>query len=150
MQKLCYPRTVKHIKKYWQIIFPILVMILIWNFSAQNGEDSDNISLGFAAKLGLPNGVVRKIAHFTIYAVLGAMLINFFRSIKHRKIIGFKYTIISLAIAATYSCIDEFHQSFIPERDGNPLDIVIDSLGACAGIAIYIAIYSFIKSKHKK
>ena len=140
----------KYIKKYWQIVFPIIIMILIWSFSAQNGEESDGISLGLAAKLGLPNGVVRKIAHFTIYAALGVALINFFRSIKHKKIIGFKYTIISLAIAATYSCIDEFHQSFIPERDGNPLDILIDSLGTLAGISIFIVFYSIYHARKQK
>jgi VanZ family protein len=57
---------------------------------------------------------------------------------------------LSILIAAIYSCIDEYHQSFIPDRDGNPIDILIDSLGAMAGISAYIAAYSFARAKHKK
>lgn len=140
----------KFIKRYWQIVFPILIMLLIWSFSAQNGESSDSLSIPLAEKLGLTNGIVRKIAHFIIYAMLGASLANFFRSTEGKKFPSLKAIILSLLIAVIYSSIDEYHQSFIPERDGNPIDILIDSLGATAGICAFIAIYSFIKSKHKK
>ena len=140
----------KFIKRYWQIIFPILIMLLIWSFSAQNGEESDGVSLVFAAKLGLTNGIVRKIAHFIIYALLGASLANFFRSIEGKKFPSLKAMILSLVIAVFYSSIDEYHQSFIPERNGNPIDILIDSLGASAGISAFIAIYSLLRAKHAK
>lgn len=139
----------KFIKRHWQIIFPILIMLLIWSFSAQNGESSDSLSIPLAAKLGLTNGVVRKIAHFLIYALLGAALVNYFRSINDKKFPTLKPLILSIFIAIIYSSIDEYHQSFIPERDGNPIDIVIDSLGAIAGISAYIAAYSFSCVKRK-
>jgi VanZ family protein len=140
----------KYIKPYWQIIFPILIMLLIWSFSAQNGESSDGISIPLALKLGLTNGVVRKIAHFIIYALLGASLANFFRSIEGKKFPKLKAIILSVLIAVIYSCIDEYHQSFIPDRDGNPVDILIDSLGATAGISAYIAAYSLYRVKRAK
>ena len=140
----------KHIKHYWQIIFPILVMLLIWSFSAQNGESSDSLSIPLAEKLGLTNGAVRKIAHFLIYAMLGASLTNFFRSIEGKKFPKLKAILLSILIAIAYSCIDEYHQSFIPDRNGNPIDVLIDSLGAIAGISAYIATHSLIRTKHKK
>jgi VanZ family protein len=139
---------VKYIKKYWQIVFPILIMLLIWSFSAQNGESSDSLSIPLAEKLGLTNGIVRKIAHFIIYAMLGASLANFFRSTEGKKFPSLKAIILSLLIAVIYSSIDEYHQSFIPERDGNPIDILIDSLGATAGICTFIATYSLLRIKH--
>ena len=140
----------KYLKRYWQIIFPILIMLLIWSFSAQNGDSSDSLSIPLAAKLGLTNRVVRKIAHFLIYAMLGASLANFFRSVEGKQFPKFKDILASILVAVVYSCIDEYHQSFIPDRDGNPIDILIDSLGAIAGISAYIAFYCFARSKHKK
>lgn len=139
----------KYVKKYWQIIFPILIMLLIWSFSAQNGDDSDSVSLTLAAKLGLSNGVVRKIAHFLIYAMLGASLANYFRSINQKKFPNIKDIVLSLLIAFIYSCIDEYHQSLIPGRDGNRVDIIIDSLGACAGISAYVSSYFFYLANRK-
>lgn len=140
----------KFVKRYWQIVFPILIMLLIWSFSAQNGESSDSLSIPLAEKLGLTNGIVRKIAHFIIYAMLGASLANFFRSTEEKKFPSLKAIILSLLIAVIYSSIDEYHQSFIPERDGNPIDILIDSLGALAGICAYISAYCLCHTKRSK
>jgi len=137
----------KTIKRYWQIIFPIIIMIIIWSFSSQNGEESDSVSLAFAAKLGLSNGVVRKIAHFIIYSALGASLVNFFRSLKPKRFPNWKPVLVSLVIATVFSTFDEYHQSFIPGRDSNPRDIIIDTLGAIAGFCIFIAIFCLIKRK---
>ena len=137
----------KNLRRYWQIIFPIIVMLIIWNFSAQNGDESDGVSLAFAAKLGLSNGVTRKIAHFLIYSILGLTLANFFRSLKPKKFPNLKALIFSLIIAVIYSSVDEYHQSLIPGRDGNPTDIIIDSLGTIAGICIFTAIICFIRQK---
>lgn len=140
----------KYLKHYWQFIFPILIMILIWNFSAQNSTESDSISIPLAAILGLSNGVVRKLAHFTIYLVLGVSLTNAFRSLKPKKFPKLKPLIISAVIALIYASLDEYHQSFIPGRDGNPQDIIIDTLGAIAGICIFVAIFCRIKQKKHK
>ena len=140
----------KFIKRYWQFIFPILIMILIWNFSAQNSTESDSISIPLAAMLGLSNGVMRKIAHFTIYLILGASLANAFRNLKPKKFPTFKPLVISLVIAVIYAAFDEYHQSFIPGRDGNPADILIDGLGALAGICVFVTIFCAIKQKKAK
>lgn len=140
----------KFIKRYWQFIFPILIMILIWSFSAQNSAESDGISIPLAAMLGLSNGTMRKIAHFTIYLVLGVALTNAFRSLKPKKFPNLKPLILSASIALIYASLDEYHQSFIPGRDGNLRDIIIDTLGAIAGICIYVIIFCKIKQKRHK
>lgn len=140
----------KYIKKYWQFIFPILIMILIWNFSAQNSTDSDGLSIPLAALLGLSNSALRKIAHFVIYLILGVSLTNAFRSLKPKKFPYLRPLILSAIIALVYASLDEYHQSFIPGRDGNPGDILIDTLGAIAGICIFVAIFCRIKQKKSK
>lgn len=140
----------KYIKKYWQFIFPILIMILIWNFSAQNSTDSDGLSIPLAALLGLSNSALRKIAHFIIYLILGVSLTNAFRSLKPKKFPYLRPLILSAIIALVYASLDEYHQSFIPGRDGNPGDILIDTLGAIAGICIFVTIFCRIKQKKSK
>ena len=134
----------KYIKRYWQIIFPIIIMIIIWKFSSQNSFESDSISIPLAAKLGLTNHTVRKLAHFIIYALLGLSWANFFRSI-NKKFPTLKTTLLPLLFSAIYAIIDEYHQNLVFGRDGNRIDVVIDSLGALAGICIFVAIFCFIR-----
>ncbi len=140
----------KFCKHYWRFALPILIMILIWCFSAQNNTESDGISIPLATLLGLENGVLRKIAHFTIYLILGVSLVFAFKSLKPKQFPEFKPLIISLVIATIYAMLDEYHQSFIPGRDGNPADILIDSLGALAGICVFVSITCLIRCKRRK
>jgi len=44
--------------------------------------------------------------------------------------------LVALAIAVGYGLLDEFHQSFVPDRNGRLDDVVTDAIGALIGIAI--------------
>jgi VanZ family protein len=81
---------------------------------------------------------VRKAAHVTEYAFLGALL---FRAIgidpsRSTALISG----IATALAAACAVLDEFHQSFVPSRTGSPVDVMIDIIGTLIGIAIYAAL----------
>ena len=71
-----------------------------------------------------------KLAHFAVYAVLGALLAR-----------GQVASGISVRVAAAlgllYAASDEWHQSFVPGRSADPADWVADALGVLAGLAIY-------------
>jgi VanZ family protein len=41
-----------------------------------------------------------------------------------------RYIVPALAIAAAYSALDEFHQSFVPSRTASPWDSLLDTTGA--------------------
>lgn len=41
----------------------------------------------------------------------------------------------ALLIAAAYAVTDEVHQAFVPTRYGSPVDVLIDTAGAAAGLA---------------
>src|SRR5690606_2032338 len=41
-----------------------------------------------------------------------------------------KQAIAAVIITIAYACLDEWHQSFVPTRSGNILDVAIDALGA--------------------
>lgn len=74
--------------------------------------------------------ILRKIAHFTEYAVLVFLLINAlkFYQIPKRKIIW-----LSIILSILYAFSDEYHQSFILGRQASLRDVGIDSLGVFLG-----------------
>jgi VanZ family protein len=78
-----------------------------------------------ATGLGLADLVVRKIAHFIEYAVLGALL---FRAVGREPV--------AFVLGALYAATDEIHQAFVPGRLGSPLDWLIDTAGAAAGVLV--------------
>lgn len=73
--------------------------------------------------LGTWDLVLRKLAHLAEYALLGLLLARWVRRPG-----------VALALAAGYAITDEVHQTFVEGRNGAPLDVGIDTLGALAGI----------------
>ena len=75
--------------------------------------------------------VIRKGAHFSIYAVLGLLSFNAFlqSGVKGKKALFFAWL-----LATAYAGVDEYHQTFIPGRSGEVTDVMIDSAGAITGI----------------
>ncbi len=47
----------------------------------------------------------------------------------------FRHAIGAFLIAATYAMTDEFHQTFVPSRQGQFTDVLFDSSGALLGLA---------------
>ncbi len=54
--------------------------------------------------------------------------------------------LLALGMAAAYALTDEYHQSFVPMRSPNLLDIMTDVLGAVIGLTLYWR-YSNSKSR---
>src|SRR5712691_8575498 len=67
--------------------------------------------------------VLRKGAHMTEYAVLGALL---FRALE-REVPAFLG-------AVAYAVSDELHQHFVHGRHASPVDVAIDSVGVAIGL----------------
>jgi VanZ family protein len=72
--------------------------------------------------------LIRKSAHFTEYFVFSSLLLRAIRG-EHRGW-QIRWAIAALAIAAAYSALDEFHQSFVPSRTASPWDSLLDTTGA--------------------
>jgi VanZ family protein len=79
--------------------------------------------------------VVRKLGHFTEYALLALLLWRALRSSLIGKADGI-VAMICFAIAALYAASDEFHQAFIPTRTPSPRDVLIDCIGAAFAVAL--------------
>lgn len=137
-------------KRHWRIVLPVLLMAIIWFFSAMDGVNSDAQSVPLASFLGLPNGVIRKIAHFVMFATLGALWYNYVRNSQIRKFTPGFTMMLSLLLTVIYACVDEMHQLFVPGRSGEIRDILIDSAAALTGIAIFAIIHYFTRTEEQR
>lgn len=134
---------------YW--IPAIIIMIIIFYLSMDGSSASDYKSNGvadfiiniFNLKKIDPfylNVLIRKIAHFGIYFVLGFFVI--FALSKTTKLNIFNIFIISLLICFLYACTDELHQLLVTGRSGEIKDVILDSSGSSIMILIY---YFYLK-----
>lgn len=79
-----------------------------------------------------------KMAHFLLYAVLCALLARALR-FESAPVLNRGALIIAVAIAALYGVSDEWHQSFVPGRQPDPLDWTADTLGAiCTAAFLHV------------
>ena len=142
----------------WLASFAVLV-IIAW-FSFQDSSESSETSKGilhlipFYEKmpqewLSIIHTVIRKMAHFSIYALLGFTLFNAFNLTLPIKR-TFIY-LISIGASSIYAFIDEFvYQAITPGRAPMITDVCIDTLGASFGAILMlfiIALIRFIKNK---
>ena len=138
------------LKKHWRIFLPIAIMVVIWVFSAMNGSRSDAQSVPIANFLGIPNGLIRKVAHFTLFATLGALWYNYIRNSNIRKFTpGFTF-VLSISLAVVYAGIDEMHQLFVPGRSGEINDVLIDSVASVTGVVVFALIHYLTRTKEQK
>lgn len=159
----------KAFKRTFFISASVLWMLVIFLFSAQQGEQSAQLSNNFTALItwlfpvlknlsgdALTGGmavvsfIIRKAAHFSVYAVLSMLVfsaVNTFNLNRSIKVIS------TLAITVLYAVSDEIHQAFVPGRVCTFFDVCVDLLGAIFGIiimcAIILPVIKYFKSKKK-
>src|SRR5206468_5252106 len=79
--------------------------------------------------LGVWDTVLRKCAHVTEYAVLGALL---YRALGREAL--------ALAVGIAYAATDELHQHFIRGRHASPVDVAIDAVGVALGMLVWLRV----------
>lgn len=140
---------------FWKILKFILVllcMISIFSFSSDTGEEStkksDGIIVRFCEflvghqldekeredKINTYVLWVRKAAHFSIYMLLGFLMISFLKEFYE---VDWKLLFLAFFLSFLYACSDEVHQLFVSGRNGSIIDIVIDSIGSYFGVLVY-------------
>ncbi len=143
-------------------------MAVIFLFSAQPAVESSKVSGGVAYRIvsradrifGMDlqeeellryterlDHPIRKAAHMSEYAVLGVAAFLFFAG---RGWKGRKCYIFSLVFSGLYAATDEIHQLFVPGRAGRCSDVVIDTLGAAAGLLALWLLGKIYKSVSRK
>lgn len=94
--------------------------------------------------------VVRKGAHMAEYALLSILLYALL-SVWNAPRRRFLRAVLGWGGATLYAVTDEIHQRFVPGRSGMPIDVLIDSIGALAGVLIAVgAAYLLARRKLRK
>ncbi len=92
-----------------------------------------------AAAFALLQYLLRRGAHLTVYGIF-AIFIYYSLAGESRPKWSLRRAVASVVIAAIYSLTDEYHQSFVPGRDGSLLDCGVDTLGAMLGtVVVYLS-----------
>lgn len=84
------------------------------------------------ARWGRPEYLLRKLAHFSEYLLLGLLLYALLR----RKFSPAVSALLAVMLAAGFALTDEWHQLSVPGRDGNLRDVLIDTAGAFTGAVL--------------
>lgn len=133
-------------KRYGSYALLAIWMGLIFVFSAQDAAVSQGQSDVLAALLGSATGsddqgllsfVTRKAAHIFLYLVLGLLV---YAAVRTHGLPKGKGALVSVLIALGYAVTDELHQLSIPGRSGELRDVLIDTVAAAIGIALYVAV----------
>ena len=72
--------------------------------------------------------VVRKIAHFTEYAILAYLAARAFRT-SPRAALANRWFLAALVLIVIYALLDEYHQAYVPSRSASIYDSLIDMSG---------------------
>lgn len=145
------------------VILLIALYIIIFHFSAENGEESSAVSTrvtetllrGYCELFGksgtsiagmviLLEGLIRKLAHFLEYMCMGFLSYSIVVTWRGLSRKGALAVVLQVFLSAA---LDEFHQYFIPGRCAAPRDVFIDTAGGIAGILVIIFCKKFFGKK---
>ena len=133
------------------ILLLIALLAFIWGNSlttgTQSGAMSGRVMAWINAILHVENAealhlVIRKMAHFTEFACLGAVLCWLFAMMGEKKGHLFCMPLFCGLLAA---CVDETIQIFTPDRGPSLIDVWIDTAGVSAGIILCLIGYHYIR-----
>lgn len=149
------------------IIMIVLIYMVMFSFSAQNGEQSGGLSFLFSKKIieiadffsveewsleevdtkaEAIEFVVRKTAHFSEYAALGfCWFALLWISLETKK----KRILITVGILLLSGVVDEVHQIFVPGRYPSIWDVLLDTAGGLFGMYLF-SVVNRISLRRKK
>lgn len=158
-------------KKFTAILVLLIFVGGMYYFSSQTGDIStqqSNTALNIVEKIrekvtlkdekiisikekvfnklkqyGSKGYVVRKLAHFSIYACIGLAMAYVIYLFSQKVIVS---ATLSILLTSMYAYYDEYRQLSVAGRSGSLSDVFIDSSGAFVGVCIFIFIVGSLKS----
>lgn len=129
----------------WLLLTLLWIGLIFWH-SSRNAVQSDGESLDLLCYIQkilpwMTNNLLRKLAHFGEFAVLGLLLTGTFYNAK-----GFRLLKPIFFGLLTALC-DETIQLFVPGRSGNVRDLWIDLSGVAVGTLFLWLIYKLRKKR---
>jgi VanZ family protein len=95
------------------------------------------VQSSFAPAIDLPDSApADKLVHLIMYAVLGALFMRAYLSLTNGRY-GLRWAFASILSTILYSLTDEWHQSMVPGRSAEMLDLLANGIGAIIGVCAY-------------
>ncbi|MCF0124434.1 MAG: VanZ family protein [Clostridia bacterium] len=149
----------KNIIRIILLILLAVTFVIIFGFSNQGGKETSGVSKKVSRiiieifnknasiekkeqMIKTINPVIRKLAHISIYTVVGMLLMSFVYTYEMKEKTRVNTSVI---IGFIYACSDEIHQSFIPGRNASFIDALIDTFGVVLGVIIIAICMKCIK-----
>ena len=147
-------RVIKLLLKPFSFVPALVMLCVIFRFSAQPGNVSGNLSWRVTHKLmeitnesfdaGWSDAqvdayteefhpYVRKLAHVTEYFLL-AVCVSF--PLYVYRLRGLALMLVAGGFCVGCACLDEYHQSFVAGRGPSGRDVIIDSIGVFIGVIL--------------
>ncbi|MEC7608772.1 MAG: VanZ family protein [Verrucomicrobiota bacterium] len=104
--------------------WPFALMVCLFYASGQSSLGTP--SLNFI----LP---IDKVGHFLIFGLLATLVMR----IPKIYLLRWRGALASALIVIAYGAVDEWRQSFTPERTAEPYDLIADALGASTAVLAY-------------
>jgi VanZ family protein len=104
-------------------LLTVWLPVLVWAAVIFAFSSIPSLSSG----LGTWDTILRKVAHVTEYAVLGALL---YRALGREPL--------ALAAGVAYAATDELHQHFVRGRHASPVDVALDAVGVAVGMLLWL------------
>lgn len=158
-------KTYVYILRSFLICVTVLIVCWIYSNSLKNAEESSSASgrvtaiiqgiidaiTGGESNIIVSEYFIRKLAHFTEYAVYGLFLMLTYLSFTNKKI----YFVIPAILGVAVPISDELLQLVSEGRYCSPTDMFIDVCGTAVGFLIALAFFSLIlfiirNKKYKK
>lgn len=142
-----------------------LLYLVIFSFSAQDGEQSGSLSMMISEKCAeILNSLsgkhwseavlagwaeyfehpLRKLAHFSEYACMGVLVYILWSQWMRRGKGLYLLTVLWVFVSAAG---DEFHQLFVPERYGSFADVLLDTCGGAFGMLFCIMLHHIVRHR---
>lgn len=152
--KMFLKKLLRYVLKPLSFLPALMMMFVIFNFSAQDGTASSSVSSTVSVRFVQVcdraldrewsdaqiahyaeriEHYVRKLAHVTEYFLL-AVAVSF--PLYVYRLRGWRLVLAAGLFCVCFAGLDEWHQSFVPGRSPSPRDVAIDSIGIFAGIEL--------------
>ena len=140
--------------KYWIPAICVAVLISVLSTHYFSSQETARVIIPFLHRLfpwagfrtlGRMHTLIRKLAHAVEFGVFS---ITVFRGVRAERS-GWKlqWAVLTLAIAAGYAGLDEWHQTFVPLREARFRDVLIDSFGALLA-QVFVWFYAKVHRNH--
>lgn len=134
----------RRIVSSWVPVIAWMLLIFVGSTDVLSAEHTSRFLVPFLrwldphisfATIAAVHLVVRKLGHFTEYAILAALLWRALRGNFAATSLGI-IAAGTFLITAAFAASDEFHQSFVFSRTASAHDVAIDCVGAIFAIVV--------------